>query len=188
MPTTSNTPQSQREQIFEAVKQRFGFVPNLIREFAESPAVAQAYLNATAALASGSLSPKEQQAVQLAVSAHNECHYCTAVHGTAGLKSGLSREDVSAILSGNLPDDERIRHIVQATRLVLDRRGWLEATDLATLEAQGISKAQLYEIIGFVGAKTISNYINHIARTEVDPQFSAAAELPAYRQSTVQHA
>ena len=87
---------------------------------------------------------------------------------------------MSAIFSGDEPAEERVRNVVNATRLVLDRRGWLDASDLGGLDEQGISRAQLYEIIGYVGAKTISNYINHIAHTEVDAQFSEATKLPAY--------
>ena len=30
----------------------------------------------------------------------------------------------------------------------------------------------LYELIGIIAIKTISNYINHIAGTELDPQFN----------------
>jgi alkylhydroperoxidase family enzyme len=104
------------------------------------------------------------------------------------LKSGLSENDVEAVMSGELPGEDRARAIVEATRLVLDRRGWLDASDLQSLEAKGISRAQLYEIIAYVGAKTITNYVNHIARTEVDPAFSAAAELPAYRAAVAAEA
>jgi hypothetical protein len=49
--------------------------------------------------------------------------------------------------------------------------GWLDAADLRTLEERGITKAKLYEIIAFIGLKTISNYINHIAHTTVDREF-----------------
>ncbi len=182
MATTNGSVQEQRKQIFETVEGKFGFVPNLITELAENPAVAKAYLAATNVLASGRLSPSEQQAVQIAVAAYNECHYCTAVHGGIGLNAGLSEDDVSAILSGGLPEDERLGALVEATRQVLDARGWLDAEDLRALEARGVSKAELYEVIAFVGVKTITNYINHIARTEVDDPFGAITDLPAYKQ------
>lgn len=175
--------QQQREEIFDAVEGQFGFVPNLITELAESPAVAKAYLTATDILSSGSLSPKEQQAVQIAVATHNACHYCTAVHGGIGLKAGLSEDDIAAILSGEVPEDERLAALVAATRRVLDARGWLDANDVGALNARGVSKAELYEIIAFVGVKTITNYINHIAQTEIDEPFRALTDLPAYQQA-----
>jgi len=72
---------------------------------------------------------------------------------------------------GSLPEDRRLRSVVSATWQVLDTRGWLGPSDLGNLEAEGIDRAQLYEIVALVGLKTISNYVNHIAHTPVDPQF-----------------
>lgn len=162
-----------QDAIFEAVKKKFGFVPNLIREMAANSAVARVYLEGQGALAAGVLPPREQQAVQLAVSVYNECHYCRARHGVGSRMAGVSPADVEAIQKGALPDDPRLRSVVHATWLVLDMRGSLGPTDLRGLEAEGISRAQLYEIVAFIGLKTISNYINHIAHTPVDPAFQA---------------
>ncbi|MEX0747608.1 MAG: carboxymuconolactone decarboxylase family protein, partial [Rhodothermales bacterium] len=161
MSTTNGTVEARRRAIFATVEKKFGFIPNLVRELAESPAVAEAYLSATGALASGVLSGSDQQAVQLTVSAYNDCHYCTAVHGTVGRSLGFTDGDLEAILSGSLPENARLRTIVEATRLVLDKRGWLSPADVQALEESGISRAELYEVIAYVGAKTITNYINH---------------------------
>jgi hypothetical protein len=50
-------------------------------------------------------------------------------------------------------------------------RGWLGRPDLERLAAEGIGLPQLYEIVALVGLKTISNYVNHIAHTEIDEAF-----------------
>ena len=63
--------------------------------------------------------------------------------------------------------------IVVTTRLILQKRGWLTAEELRNAEGNGISKTRLYEIIAYIGLKTITNYINHIAHTPVDSQFQA---------------
>ncbi len=160
-----------QEAIFETVKKKFGFVPNLIREMAVNPAVARVYLDAQSALATGVLSPREQQAIQLAVAVYNECHYCRASHALGSRTAGVSAADVAAIQQGALPDDARLRSLVHATWLVLDMRGSLGQSDLSSLEAEGIDRAQLYEIVASIGLKTISNYINHIAHTPIDAAF-----------------
>lgn len=54
------------------------------------------------------------------------------------------------------------------------------------IDEAAVAKASFYqafpdEIIGFIGIKTISNYVNHIAQTPVDEQFSAVTEMPAYQ-------
>jgi len=163
--------QTRADEILLAVKQKWGFTPNLIKEMVVSPAVAQVYLNGQEMMAEASLTNKEQQAIELAVAAYNECHYCTAAHGTLGKLAGINSEDLAAIKSGGLPQDERSKALVSATRLILEKRGWLNADELQSLFAEGIDRAQVYEIIVLIGLKTISNYINHIAHTEVDRQF-----------------
>lgn len=156
---------------FEMVKAKFGFVPNLIREMARSPAVAQVYLRGQDAMAQASLSGPEQQIVQLAVAVYNECPYCRAAHRAGCRRAGVAQAEIDLVEKGSLPEDRRLRSLVSATWQVLDTRGWLGTSDLANLEAEGVDRAQLYEVVAFVGLKTISNYINHIAHTTIDREF-----------------
>jgi AhpD family alkylhydroperoxidase len=159
------------DDAFEMVKAKFGFVPNLIREMARSPAVAQVYLRGQDAMAQASLSGPEQQIVQLAVAVYNECPYCRAAHRAGSRRAGVAQAEIDLVEKGSLPEDRRLRSLVSATWQLLDTRGWLGASDLANLEAEGVDRAQLYEVVAFVGLKTISNYINHIAHTTIDREF-----------------
>jgi len=170
---TVTAAQSQREEIFAGVKKAYGWVPNLIKEMSASLPTVQVYLNGQEALARGSLTPREQQAVQLAVAAFNGCHYCQAAHGWIAGKVHISPEDVKAIREGQIPSGPDVAPIVETTRLILQKRGWLTAEELRNVEGKGISKTRLYEIIAYIGLKTITNYINHIAHTPVDAQFQA---------------
>ncbi len=170
--TTTTRQNEQARAILSSVEEKYGFRPNLIEELVRAPAAAQVYLRGQDAMADSSLSPAQQQAVQLAVATHNECHYCDAAHATLGQQSGIASEDVEAIRDGELPADDDLRGVVSATRRVLDERGWLDDADLEELSAGGVDRQALYEIVAFVALKTLSNYVNHIADTEIDPQFS----------------
>ena len=75
------------------------------------------------------LSPAEQQAVLLAVSSYNDRHYCTKAHAAAGQQAGLDTETTATINEGGLPNDDRLRPLVQATRRILGKRGWLSDVD-----------------------------------------------------------
>jgi len=169
--SSSSTTQTRTEEILSQVEEQFGFRPNLIKQMVESPAVANVYLSGQQAMTEASLSQPEQQAVQLTVATLNQCHYCGAAHETLSKATGVSEDDVEAIKSGELPGDERLRTVVEATRRLLDKRGWLEQSELDEFERAGVDRAQVYEIIALIGLKTISNYINHIAGTEIDEQF-----------------
>jgi AhpD family alkylhydroperoxidase len=160
-----------QDAIFDAVKRKFGFIPNLIREMSRNPAVARVYLDGQAAIASGVLSHREQQVIQLAVSVYNECDYCRAAHGLGSRMAGVAPADIEAIQKGTLPDDPRLRSLVSATWQVLDVRGSLTPQDLKAFETEGVDRAQLYEIVAIIGLKTVSNYVNHIAHTPIDEAF-----------------
>jgi AhpD family alkylhydroperoxidase len=173
MATTTAAQTDHAEQVHDKAKQALGFVPNLITEMvSENPAVADAYLTATGIVEEGGvLSPAEQQAVILAISSYNDCHYCTKAHAVAGQQAGLDAETVETINAGGLPDDDRLRSLVRATRRLLGKRGWLSDGDEAEFADLGLERPALYEIIALVGIKTMSNYVNHIAGTEIDDPF-----------------
>ena len=50
-------------------------------------------------------------------------------------------------------------------------RGLLAPGDLTSLEAEGVDRSQLYEVVALIALKTLSNYVNHIAHTPVDEAF-----------------
>ena len=168
----SITLNGQAAATLKRVERAYGFVPNLIRELVEnSPAVAEVYLTVTKLMGSASLTPKEQQAIILAVSTYNDCHYCKASHAKVGRMAGLTQEEIDTITAGDLPNTPRLRRLITASRRILGKRGWLSDEDIEEFESQGITRGQLYEIVALIALKTISNYVNHMAHTEIDPQF-----------------
>lgn len=169
MSQTETTPNA--NEILAQVNRTYGFVPNVLKELSASPAALQVYVAGQDALAKGSLSPREQQAVQVTVAAHNACDYCQAAHSALARKAGVTQEDLQAIKTAGRPQDREIGPIVEATRAVLERRGWLGEDQLQILEQKGVSRAKLYEVVAYVGLKTISNYVNHIAHTPIDELF-----------------
>lgn len=156
--------------IFHDAQNKFGFVPNVIKEMSKNPAVARLYLKAQEYLGEGVLSPQEQQAVQLAVSTKNDCHYCSAAHTAGGSMTGLDACDLKAVGDGLTPSNEDIQPAVEAARIIFDKQGWITPEELREMEKQGIDRARVYEIIVLIGLKTITNYINHIAQTVVDDE------------------
>jgi len=163
---------SEQQAIFDKVEQAFGFVPNMIKTLTQNPVVANFYLQGSQILNGGLLSNKERQAVMLAVSNVNDCSYCSAAHGKAALGAGVSADDVQVIDSGALPHDARLSALVSAARLIVTKRGKLSSDDLASLEAAGVDRAQLHEIVAISALKVITNYIDQLEKIGLDPQFS----------------
>jgi len=170
MPSSSPPSPDAVEQVRELAKEFYGgFVPNQIKVLNEhSPAAARMYIATMDLVEQGELEDHEREAVILAVSRYNDCHYCTRTHAFLGRQAGLDQETIEAIHKGGLPADARLRTLVQATRRLLDKRGWLEEEDLESLEQAGVGRTELYEINTLIGLKIFSNYVNHVAQTEVD--------------------
>ena len=107
----------------------------------------------------------------LAASVLNDCKYCCAAHGTAARGMKIEPADIQAILEGGLPADPELAGVVEAARLIQTKRGKLSPEDIAALEAKGITKPVMYELVALIGAKIITSHIDHIAHPVIDPQF-----------------
>ena len=70
------------KDLLDGVKSKLGRVPNMFQEMANSPAAVHAYLQFSAALAGGSLSPANREQVALAVGQLNHCDYCVSAQAS----------------------------------------------------------------------------------------------------------
>jgi AhpD family alkylhydroperoxidase len=88
-------PEPQRSQL-AAVKQKLGGVPNLLRTFATSPNVLEAYLGFSGALGKTDLDGALVESVALTVAGVNGCEYCAAAHTAIGKGQGLGADAAAA--------------------------------------------------------------------------------------------
>lgn len=160
-----------QNQVQTMVKEKLGFVPNLLQTMSVAPPAVRVYVDGFGTLAEGVLTEAEQQMVQLATSVYNECAYCSSAHSVLSESAGTSRPDVQAVRAGGLPADERLAAIARTTRRVLEKRGHLDADDLKAVEADGVSRAQLYEIVAAACLKTLTNWTAHFENPEIDEAF-----------------
>ena len=159
------------QDILDQAEKSFGFVPNVLKELAASPEVLDLYVRGTEILNDTVLDEREKQIVILAVSNHNGCDYCQAAHGMVAKKAGASAEDVEAVKNHQPLEKARDNLLVDAAHRILEKKGWLTAGDLQEFEEKGIDRRQILEIVGIIALKTITNYTNHIAHTEIDDVF-----------------
>lgn len=172
---TADTAPDGAKATLEAVQAKVGFVPNLYGALAEAPAAAQGYAAISAAFASSSLSPIEQQVVLLTLSRLAGCGYCVAAHGTVAAKSGASDALITALQTGGDLGDAKLAALAAFTHALWETRGWVPEADQAAFLAAGFTRAQMLEVVTGAAVKTLSNYANHLIDTPVDPQFAARA-------------
>lgn len=171
---SSNATPRQQESL-DAVKKRYGVVPNTYRAMANEPALVDTYLFGMAKLFKESgFMPAELDVVFLTISYENACDYCVAAHSfTADAQSKLNPEVTNALREGRPVGDPRLKALSELTRAVLLSRGRPGAEEVQAFLAAGYSERQVLDLILAVALKTISNYTNHVLETPVDAMFKA---------------
>lgn len=160
-------------QMIGQVEKKFGFVPNLMSVFANSPAALQAYLTLSELAAKTTLSPVEQQAVLLTVSRENNCAYCMAAHSMMADKmAGMPADHLQSIREGREISDKKLNELVRFAREIVNERGRPSSESIERFYKAGYNAENVLEILLCTAMKTLSNYANHIAETPVDQAFS----------------
>ncbi len=169
----ANAPHAARP-LLEAVQKKIGMVPNLFKTFAHSPAVLQAYLTQSEALAGGSLSPALREQIALVTAGANECDYCASAHSLMGKGAGVGAAELANNLRGRSAD-AKTQAALNFAAAIVNLRGRVADSDLAAVRAAGYTEGEVVEIIANVVANIFTNYFNHIAATVIDfPVVSAS--------------
>lgn len=154
------------QAIFDNLKKALGFVPNLYATYANSDTALENYLNF--ANAKTSLSAKEKEVVNLAVSQVNNCIYCLSAHTAIGKMNGFNDEQILELRAGKASFDSKLDALAQLAKNITENRGRTDEKVLENYFAAGYTKANLIDTISLVGDKTISNYIHSTTQVPVD--------------------
>ena len=182
LPTVESAPEASRATL-AAVEKAWGFTPNLMRTFANSPATVQGAWGLLSAFEQSSLSPAERQLVMIAASVENGCGYCTAGHSLMGKGAGLTDTQIAALRAGQPLADDRLEALRRFTVTMVASRGHASDEDVQRFLDHGYLPTQVLEVVLGVAAKTLTNYVNHIARVTLDDAFQSAAWTPASRKA-----
>ena len=154
--------------LLEAVKAKFGSVPNLFRITANSPAALEGYLGLNGALAKGALDARTRERIALAVAEINGCGYCLAAHGYIGATVLKLGEDEIAANRAGRSIDAKADAAVRFAAAIAEARGHVAEAEVEAVRAAGYSDAQIVEIVAHVALNTLTNYLNEVLGTEID--------------------
>ena len=155
------------KDLLEGVKKKLGGTPNLLTTMAQAPAVLEGYLGLSGTLAGGTLPARVREQVAIAVAATNSCDYCLAAHTAIGKGAGVSKEDLAGAQTGDV-SDPKARAAVGLARVIVEKAGRLSDADLARAREEGLSDGEILEVSANVVLNFYTNFVNHIAETEVD--------------------
>ncbi|MEM9362937.1 MAG: carboxymuconolactone decarboxylase family protein [Bacteroidota bacterium] len=166
---------SKNQAIFDNLEKAVGFVPNLYATYAHSENALENYLNF--ANAKTSLSAKQKEVVNLAVSQVNNCIYCLSAHTAIGKMNGFTDEQILELRAGGASFDNKLDALARLSRNITENRGATDSDVVDNFLNAGWTKENLIDTIVLVGDKTISNYIHSTTQVPVD--FPVAQPLEA---------
>ena len=170
---TKETAPEASHATLEAIAKKYGFLPNLFGVLAESPTAVQAYAAINNTLEHSALTPVEQQVVTLTVSAVNNCAYCMGAHSAVAQMVRMPEDVLAALWEQRPLSDQKLNALRVLVLSVLHHRWWVPEADLEHVVAAGYTQRHVLDVLTIVALKTLSNYVNHIAHTPLDPQFAS---------------
>ena len=160
--------------IFDKLEQGLGMVPNLYAYFGHSESALANYLAFQQGQSKGVFNAREREAVFLAVSEVNGCHYCKSAHTYLGKLNGFSEEEVINIRLGNATDP-KIRAITALAAEIQETQGRPTEKALHNFFGYGYGQGALVDLVSLVADKVFANYIHNITQIPID--FPLAPEL-----------
>ena len=165
-------------EILAGVQKAWGFVPNLHRMLAESPAALEAYATLWGLAEKTGFTPVERNVAYLAIIYENECTYCMAGHTNLSRMAHVDADTIAAVREGRPIADPKLEALRRFAALVTRRRGVVGEADVAAFKAAGYDNRAVLEVLVLGATKLISNYANHLADTPNDA-FMKGAEWTA---------
>jgi uncharacterized peroxidase-related enzyme len=166
IPTLDNAPEASKPTL-EAVHKQLGVVPNLFRLIGNSPAALTAFTGFQGAL-SKTLDLKTRERIAIAVAQVNGCDYCLSAHTYLGLNMAkISPEEITLNRKG-ASGDAKANAAAQFAARVTKERGHVGDADIKAVRDAGFTDAQIVEIIAIVAENSFTNYLNEVAKTDID--------------------
>ena len=165
-------------EILDGVRKAWGFVPNLHRVLAESPAALEAYSTLWGVAEKTSFTAQERNIAYLAIIYENECTYCMAGHTNLSRMAKVDPADIAAVRENRPIANAKLEALRQFAAKITRQRGFVSEADVAAFKAAGYDNRAVLDLLVLAATKLISNYTNHLADTPID-SFMKGAEWTA---------
>ena len=152
----------------EAIESDLGFIPNSMAVAANSQASLKMMFAIDKALEQGELNFTQREMIALGVSQANNCRYCLSAHSEfCSMATELESTDIirARLCEADDPKDQAMLDLAVA---IVERKGELPDNQLETARKSGLSDSVIIEIISNVISAMYGNYINHVAKTDID--------------------
>ncbi len=175
--TTHNidTAPAAAKPLLEGAESAYGFVPNLLGNMAEAPALLEGYMSLAGIFGKTDLTETERQIILMTNNRLNGCTYCMAAHTTISQMANLPADVIEALRTDTPIADAKLEALRKFAIAVTESRGWPTDAQVNAFLAAGYTRQTVLEVILGTALKVMSNYTNHIAGTPLDDAFAPNA-------------
>lgn len=175
--TKENAPEGSRDMMVMA-EEKFGFIPNVLRQMAEAPASLAATVQLMGQLEQSSLTPGEQWIALLTVAFQNTSDYCVAANSTVAQMMGVPADIIEGVRQGQPLTDPKLEALRRFTGEMVRERGQVSQETKRQFMEAGYTKAQVLEVILAVALETMASYTDRTLGTPIDGQYQEYAWTP----------
>lgn len=172
--TIDSAPEAAKPILQDAQK-ALGFVPNLYAAMAEAPTILEGYMALSKIFSKTELSETERQIILMTNNRLNGCKYCMAAHTTLSQMGGVAADVIEALRNDTPIADNKLEALRRFATVINEKRGWPTEGEIDEFLDAGYTRQTVLEIILGTALKTLSNYTNHVAETDLDSAFAANA-------------
>jgi Carboxymuconolactone decarboxylase family len=165
--TAESAPDASRP-VLDGIRADLGLVPNFAGAIAESPVLVGAFDGMRRAVAG--MDPRDREVAGVATGVAVDNHYGVAFHSTVLAGLGVGEEDLALMRAGSPPADPRLAAVYGFAREFVTGRGKVGADTLDRLTAQGLSTAQILDVVAECAFGSLVGLVDNLAgRIELDP-------------------
>lgn len=148
-------------------RKMFGGTPNLVSTAGNAPSTLAAMLGMFANVGKGTLGTRVGEQIAIAVAQSNGCGYCVSAHTAIGKMYGLDPAELAAAKRATA-SQAKTAAVLKLAVEINRSRGQIGDAVLAEARSAGITDGEIVEVVGHVALNVFTNYLNNVARTEID--------------------
>lgn len=153
---------------FDALEEKFGFVPKIGLMLGYSPNAFEAYLNLVGSHARGtSFTEIEREVILLAVSEFHGSPYCLSAHTAYAINYGLDEQETIEARATTIADP-KLCFLAKFGRAIAENRGQISRQMLDDFEEWGYDARALMDAVALVLEATFSNYVGLLTKVPLD--------------------
>jgi alkylhydroperoxidase family enzyme len=118
-----------------------------------------------------SFTNEEKTVVWQSINVENQCHFCVPAHTYMAKAMKIDKAISNALRDEKALPTARLEALRDFTLLLLRNHGHAGDSEISKFLSAGFTHQNMLEVVLGLAQKTISNYVNHLARTPIDKQY-----------------